>query len=150
MPPSVNEMTIYTYVRIQASYHLRTMKIYNRLITRPSPSVEELISLDEEAIGAWLRELPPYFEDNDVLISNSELALAHAISRWRYRNLRTLMYRPFVIQWAENPESAETGFNPSEQLARDRCFLAAKETITSIDLYWKQNSHTRLAAWYVL
>lgn len=129
---------------------MKTMKIYNRLIASPSPSVDELISLDEEAIGAWLRELPPYFGDGDLLVLNSDFALAHAISRWRYRNLRTLMYRPFVIQWAENPDSAETRFSPSEQLARDRCFLAAKESITSIDLYWKQNFHTRLAAWYVL
>ena len=126
------------------------MKIYNRLITSPTPSVEELVSLDEDAIGKWLQDLPPYCADDDFLVFNFNFPLAHAIGRWRYRNLRILMYRPFVIQWAENPAAAEARYNPSEQVARDRCFTAAKESIESIDVYWRQHSHNRLTAWYVL
>ena len=150
MSPSVNDTTIYTYVRLQASYHLKTMRIYNRLITSPTPSVEQLVSLDEEAIETWLRELPPYYADNDTAVFDSTFALSHAITRWRYRNLRTLMYRPFVIQWAENPSAAEARHSPAEQKARERCFTAAKESIASINLYWEQHSHNRLAAFYVL
>ncbi|OAP55368.1 hypothetical protein AYL99_10341 [Fonsecaea erecta] len=155
-PPEVNEPTIYTYVRTQSSYHLHTIRIYNRLISNPIPSAAELISLDDELIEGWLSSLPPYFRDNHLALPN-EYLLGHAISRWRFRIMRIIMYRPFLIRWAQDgldsatvaPKSPAQNA-PAETIATNRCFKAAEECISAIFDFWSSGTHTRLAAWYVL
>ena len=127
------------------------MRIYNRLISTPFPSAEELISLDDELIGGWLSGLPPYFRDDDFLVLNPDYALGHAINKWRFRNTRIIMYRPFLIRWALQPNpSHQDDFSRAELLATNRCLNAAKESINSIRLFWQSRNHTRLAAWYSL
>ncbi|KIW22409.1 uncharacterized protein PV07_12297 [Cladophialophora immunda] len=155
-PPEVNEATIYTYVRTQSSYHLHTIRIYNRLISNPIPSAPELISLDDELIEGWLNSLPPYFRDDNLPLPNQYL-LGHAISRWRFRIMRIIMYRPFLIRWAQDGLDNETVIpvSPSqnasaETVATQRCFKAAEECISAIFEFWSSGTHTRLAAWYVL
>ncbi|KIX05349.1 uncharacterized protein Z518_06221 [Rhinocladiella mackenziei CBS 650.93] len=154
-PAEVNETTIYTYIRTQSQYHLRTMRIYNRLISNPVPSAAELISLDDELIEGWLKSLPPYFGDDDLPRSR-EFLLGHSIGRWRFRLMRIVMYRPFLIQWAQNGFGAgKSPASPSqastaETIATNRCFKAAEECISVIFRFWSSGTHTRLAAWYVL
>ncbi|KAF2184731.1 hypothetical protein K469DRAFT_579204 [Zopfia rhizophila CBS 207.26] len=146
----VDGVTIYTYIRVQSAYHLRTMRIYNRLISAPFPPAAELIALDDELICGWLNEVPHYFGDDDFLPLRPEYALGHGISQWRFRNLRILMYRPFLIRWALGTSSCERSRSNAEDLAVSRCLDAAKESITSIQQFWTSRTHTRLAAWYVL
>ncbi|OAL39245.1 hypothetical protein AYO20_01563 [Fonsecaea nubica] len=155
-PPEVNEATIYTYVRTQSSYHLHTIRIYNRLISNPIPSAAELISLDDELIDGWLSSLPPYFRDDNLPLPN-EYLLGHAISRWRFRIMRIIMYRPFLIRSAQDGLDGTTvaavppAQNASaETIATNRCFKAAEECISAIFQFWSSGTHTRLAAWYVL
>ncbi|EXJ69541.1 uncharacterized protein A1O5_07577 [Cladophialophora psammophila CBS 110553] len=155
-PSEVNETTIYTYVRTQSSYHLHTIRIYNRLISNPIPSAAELISLDDELIEGWLSSLPPYYRDDDLPLPNQYL-LGHAISRWRFRIMRIIMYRPFLIRWAQDSLDVATAtpISPSqgasaETIATKRCFKAAEECISAIFQFWSSGTHTRLAAWYVL
>jgi mannosyl-oligosaccharide alpha-1,2-mannosidase len=127
------------------------MRIYNRLISKPFPSAEELMALDDELIGGWLYSLPPYFRDDDFLVLNPDYALGHSISKWRFRNTRIIMYRPFLIRWALQPNQPhQDTFSGAEHLATNRCLNAAKESINSIRLFWQSHNHTRLAAWYVL
>ena len=127
------------------------MRIYNRLISKPFPSAEELIALDDEFIGGWLHALPPYFRDDDFLVLNPDYALGHSISKWRFRNTRIIMYRPFLIRWALNSNQLHQDiFSGAEHMATSRCLNAAKESINSISLFWQSHTHTRLAAWYVL
>ncbi|KIX96275.1 uncharacterized protein Z520_08053 [Fonsecaea multimorphosa CBS 102226] len=155
-PPEVNEPTIYTYVRTQSSYHLHTIRIYNRLISNPIPSAAELLSLDDELIEGWLSSLPPYFGDDNLPLPNQYL-LGHAISRWRFRIMRIIMYRPFLIRWAQDGLDSATSAPispaenaPAETIATNRCFKAAEECILAIFEFWSSATHTRLAAWYVL
>lgn len=127
------------------------MPIYNRLISKPFPSAEELMALDDELIGGWLHGLPPYFRDDDFLVLNPDYALGHSISKWRFRNTRIIMYRPFLIRWALLPnQSPQDAFSGAEHVATNRCLNAAKEGINCIRLFWQSHSHTGLAAWYVL
>ena len=127
------------------------MKIYNRLISRPFPSADELMALDDELIGGWLDSLPPYFRDDEFLVLNPDYALAHSIGKWRFRNTRIFMYRPFLIRWALELGSSRRGdFSRAEHLATNRCMNAAKESISSVKLFWQSHHHTRLAAWYAL
>ena len=148
-PPEVGEVTIYTYIRVQSAYHLGTMKIYNRLITSPFPSAVELVTLDDECIGAWLAQVPYYYDAFPP--PESEYALGLGISKWRYRNLRIVMYRPFLVRWALSSSSpGQQSFSSAENLTVFRCLDAAKESIVSIEEYWFSRSHSRLSAWYVL
>ncbi|OBT58323.1 hypothetical protein VE04_00742 [Pseudogymnoascus sp. 24MN13] len=148
-PPEADGLTLYTYLRIQSSYHLRTMGIYNRLITGSFPNAAELITLDDENIGAWLAQWPHYYVDFPP--AGSKHALGVGISKWRYRNLRIVMYRPFLVRWALSSSLYDQQASSStESLAVFRCLDAAKETILSVEEYWMSRSHFRLAAWYVL
>ncbi|EXJ54663.1 hypothetical protein A1O7_10004 [Cladophialophora yegresii CBS 114405] len=156
LPAEVNEATIYTYVRTQSSYHLHTIRIYNRLISNPIPCAAELIALDDEFIDGWLKSLPPYFRDDNLPLPH-EYLLGHAISRWRFRIMRIIMYRPFLIRWAQDRLDATvtSPMSPSqaqsaESIATKRCLKAAEECISVIFDFWSSATHTRLAAWYVL
>lgn len=125
------------------------MSIYNRLITSPFPSASELVALDDVCIGAWLAQVPHYY--STLPPPESEHALGIGISKWRYRNLRIVMYRPFLVRWACGPsaDTQESSFDV-DNLAVFRCLDAAKETISSIQEHWTSRSHSRLAAWYIL
>lgn len=149
VPPEVDGFTLYTYLRVQSSYHLKTMYIYNRLINRPFPTAAELVALDDEYIGSWLAQMPSYYSVYPP--STSKYALGLGIAKWRYRNLRIVMYRPFLVRWALDPMSQnQQSSSSTENLAVFKCLDAAKETIMSIEEYWTTRSHSRLAAWYVL
>ncbi|KAF4968338.1 hypothetical protein FSARC_4284 [Fusarium sarcochroum] len=148
-PPEVDGITTYTYLRVQSAYHLNTMTIYNRLITSPFPSATDLITLDDVCIGSWLAQVPYYYHAFPP--SDSEFALGIGISEWRYRNLRIVMYRPFLVRWAQpSSQNTQHTLTSSENLAVFRCLDAAKESITSIQAYWTSRSHSRLAAFYIL
>lgn len=145
LPAEVHEVTIYSYIRTQSEFHLRTMPIYHRLITNPSPSAEELAAMDDSIIGGWLDSLPQYFCDDGSLQMNPEYVLAHSIGKWRCRNVRIIMYRPFLIRWAGNGVCST-----ADNMATERCFVAAKETISSVQKFVTEHLTTRLAAWYAL
>ncbi|KAF4461442.1 Regulatory GAL4 [Fusarium albosuccineum] len=148
-PPEVDGITMYTYIRVQSAYHLSTMTVYNRLITSPFPSATELITLDDLCIGSWLAQVPYYYLA--VPPPDSEHALGMGISEWRYRNLRIVMYRPFLVRWARSStQNYQQNLTSSENLAVFRCLDAAKESITHIQGYWTSRSHSRLAAFYIL
>lgn len=148
-PPEVDDLTLYTYIRVQSAYHLTTMTIYNRLISGTFPTAAELVAMDDQYIGAWLAQVPHYYFSFPP--PGSEHSLGLGISQWRYRNLRIVMYRPFLVRWAlsASPYGQQSSSTP-ESLAVFRCLDAAKESITSIHEYWTSRSHSRLAAWYVL
>jgi hypothetical protein len=140
---------MYTYIRVQSAYHLSTMTVYNRLITSPFPSATELITLDDVCIGSWLAQVPYYYRT--VPPPDSEYALGMGISEWRYRNLRIVMYRPFLVRWASSSaQNAQQNLTSSENLAVFRCLDAAKESVMHIQGYWTSRSHSRLAAFYIL
>ncbi|ETN37419.1 uncharacterized protein HMPREF1541_08410 [Cyphellophora europaea CBS 101466] len=159
LPPEVNEATVYTYVTTQSSYHLRTMRIYDRLISMPVPTADELTSLDDDCIEGWRKSLPAHYRDEDLPLP-SETFLGHSLGRWRYRVMRVVMYRPFLLRWAQNgfppldgsgpPLPNGTKFTDAENHATKRCLAAADECISCLFRFWTTATHTRLAAWYVL
>jgi transcriptional regulatory protein GAL4 len=148
-PAEVDEATANTYLRVQSSYHLQTMPIYNRLISNPPPLPEELLTLDSTIVEAWLSQVPHYFHDSSGPHLDDRFALPHGINCWRYRNLRIVIFRPLLVKWAlqDGPEDTLTWH---EQEATNRCLCAARESIASIQNFWKSRSQTRLTAFYVL
>ncbi|KAF3801578.1 Acetamidase regulatory protein [Colletotrichum gloeosporioides] len=150
-PPETEGITPYTAVRTQASFHIATTPIYTRVISKPLPSADEMLRLDQDLLEPWLSSIPPYFSEAATNPPPPpKYALAHAVMSWRYRNLRIIMYRPFVIRRALQARDRRADDSPSNTRAYEKCLADAKATITSISDFWDRNEHNRLGAWYAL
>ncbi|KAJ0323962.1 hypothetical protein COL5a_008082 [Colletotrichum fioriniae] len=147
-PPETDDITPYTAVRTQASFHIATTPIYTRVISKPLPSPGEMLRLDEDLLDPWLASVPSYFSSTSRV--PPKYALAHAVMNWRYRNLRIIMYRPFVIRRALQARDRRPDDSPDNVRAFEKCLAEAKATITSISEFWQRNEHNRLGAWYAL
>ncbi|KAI1393078.1 uncharacterized protein F4822DRAFT_150033 [Hypoxylon trugodes] len=150
-PPESSEITPYTAVRTQASFHIATISIYNRVISKPFPTAEELLRLDAEYLAPWVRSIPPYFSDAATI--PLKFKLSHSVMRWRLRNFRIIlkMYRPFVIRRALHTRDGRQEDSSAASIeAYEICLDEAKHTISSIVAYWEANEHSRLASWYAL
>ncbi|KOS18841.1 Lactose regulatory protein LAC9 [Escovopsis weberi] len=127
-PPEANEITVYTAVRTQAAFHIATNRIYTRVISRPLPTVRELLKLEDSCLRPWVE-----------------------IMQWRYRNLRMIMYRPFVVRKALLAQKGRReDWNRDVMEVCDRCLHDAKMTITSIADFCATHEHIRVVAWYAL
>lgn len=149
-PQPVNETTVYTHLRAQATFHMATSQIYSKIISTPFPSASELLELDDRLIGHWLANLPPFFQEH--VIQDPRYRLCHAILRWRYRNFRILMYRPFLVaRLMLRPErgTTETQDNDAQAyIAIRRCLDAAQESVELISEFWDKEQRSMLLCWY--
>ena len=132
----------------QARFHAATNDIYTRVISKPFPTAEELLRLDDELFESWRASLPPYF--NETSIVSPKYAFQYAQMRWRSRNLRIIMYRPFVIRRALNIREGVSEDTEANLEAYNRCLKEAKSTIELISDFWANNEHSKLTAWYAL
>ncbi|KAJ5231657.1 uncharacterized protein N7469_006245 [Penicillium citrinum] len=161
-PANVDAPTIYTNVRVQSQFHLLTNHIYNRVISKPSPTAKEVIEWDDFYITKWLNLVPDYYKETATVLEKHRFP--HAIMTWRYKHFRLIIYRPFFIQKAlqinQQQTASLTSFTvPSTQIppdqtnidiAYERCIKESHETISSIDNFWKTARHTRMECWYAL
>lgn len=143
---------MYTHLRAQATFHMATSQIYSKIISSPFPSAAELLELDERLIGHWLLTLPPYFQEH--VVQEPRFRLCHSILRWRYRNFRILMYRPFLVgRLMARPERGAPGNRDSDaqaDIAIQRCLDAARESVELISTFWAQEQQSMMACWYGL
>lgn len=147
-PATAQDITLYTSLGAYGSFYLAVVPIYARMTSKPYPSAEELISMDDRIIVGWYSALPPYFSGDSEVPAKHRLS--QAVLMWKYRNFRILMYRPFVVRDMLGNRRAELANMPQGHLAQDRCMHEAETTIMSIKDFWDQQEHTRLAAWYAL
>ncbi|KAI1777478.1 hypothetical protein F4818DRAFT_410558 [Hypoxylon cercidicola] len=148
-PPESFDITPYTAVRTQASFHIATISIYNRVISKPFPTAEELLRLDAEHIIPWIQSIPSYFSETAAV--PLKFQLSHSVMQWRFRNFRIIMYRPFVIRRALHTRDGRQEDSSAASLeAYETCLDEAKHTISSIASYWEGNEHNCLASWYAL
>ncbi|KAL4929748.1 transcription factor domain-containing protein [Aspergillus undulatus] len=155
LPPPAQESTIYTHLLAQAKFHLATSHIYSKIISHPLPPAVELLQLDDQFITGWLNDLPPYFSESAP--QHPKFALAHAILRWRYRNFRILMYRPFLVgqlmsRAQRNPTAQGSIDVPADTSeAINRCLTTSTEAVTLISTYWSApGNRNMMACWYAL
>ncbi|KAI9163590.1 C6 transcription factor [Paramyrothecium foliicola] len=144
-PLESSQITPYTAVSTQARFHIATHEIYDRVISKPFPSASELFRLEGSLIESWQAEVPSCFSETAKV--PPRYALSQAVMSWRLRNLRIIMYRPFVIRRALRRKADH---EESNSKAYERCLADAKSTITMIATFWDQHEHNRLAAWYGL
>ncbi|KAJ5743810.1 hypothetical protein N7533_008680 [Penicillium manginii] len=151
-PQFSTETTIYTHMRAQVSFHMVTSEIYSRMISTSFPSASELIEADDRLISHWLSSLPPHFQEDAT--QNVTFRLCHSILRWRYRNFRTLMYRPILIRrvMSRRGQISTSGeeSNHHEDISIERCLQAARESVQLISTYWLNESKNTMTCWYGL
>jgi transcriptional regulatory protein GAL4 len=152
LPPEVNGPTLYTGLISQANFHIKTNNVYQRLISNPSLSAEEILAL-QKPMEEWYNELPMYLRNNSPA-EPDWLALMRNRLMWRDWNLRILLCRPILLRWAAerwspyDPQADQE--EPAEQDCRMLCLQHSRATIASISEYMDSHIVTRLGAWYML
>jgi len=147
-PTETPELTLYTSIRAYASFYLAVVPIYARMATKPYPSAEELITLDDTIITPWLASLPSFFAELAEPLPQHQLS--HSVLQWKYRHFKTLMYRPFVVKDMLRSQRGGSPGSTQSDSAQQRCLHEAQASIASIEEFWNNNERTRLAAWYAL
>ena len=147
-PSESPELTLYTSIRAYASFYLAVVPIYARMATKPYPSADDLITLDDTIITPWLASIPPCFADSAEIPPKHRLS--HSVLQWKYRHFKTLMYRPFVVKGMLQPQQAGVPDLAQSRLAQQRCQHEAQASIEAIEDFWNNNDRTRLGAWYAL
>lgn len=152
VPTDLAEPTIYSSLRAQAEFHLRSNHISNRLLSSPLLSVEEALNLNQ-ALESWANGLPHYFRlDQPPSNHHQWYQFARARLWWRHWNMQIILFRPVllrsVVKSNDNKIHDQTGRDDSK--AREICLSSAHSTIASICNYVKEETFTRLVAWYSL
>lgn len=149
LPPPRSGLTTHSAVAAQSRFHLMTNEIYAKVISLPFPAAQELLQLDEERISAWhaiwaieAAQVEPRF------------LLSRCIMDWRYRNLRVIMFRPFVIrkvlQARMSCQNGAQSLDAATEAAVTRCLHEAKGSIASINSFWATGRRNCMASWYAL
>src|SRR4051794_15489417 len=97
VPPAALEPTIYSSLINQASFHVVGNQCYNRIISSPPPTSEEILALDSQ-LQIWHSSLPHWFQPSRYSAKDyPSLNFAAQKLFWRYCNLRIILYRrPFI------------------------------------------------------
>ncbi|KAG2421422.1 hypothetical protein HFD88_005397 [Aspergillus terreus] len=154
LPPEVNGPTIYSGMIAQAKFHLLTNSVYQRLISTPSLTPEETLSL-QKPMEEWYNNLPDYFKTPPPTSESDPFALVRNRLMWRDWNLRILLYRPILLRWASRRWTPTTGSSPDhedplEADCRRLCLRNARLTLSSITDFVNNHICTRIGAWYML
>ncbi|KAM0702561.1 hypothetical protein Q7P35_009991 [Cladosporium inversicolor] len=148
LPPPRTSLTTHSAVADQARFHLMTSEIYARVISLPFPSAQELLQMDDERINAWYAI---WSVEADKV--EARFRLSRNVMEWRYRNLRIIMFRPFVIRKALQARMRQwmtPQVGSATETAISRCLAEAKASIVSINTFWLSGHRTCMASWYSL
>lgn len=147
LPEDEDLVTIYTSLRLQSLFHVLTNGIYERIISNPLPSCQSLLEWDGQYIQKWKAMIPDYYvEDREV---PPEYRLSHAVINWRYRNLRIIIYRFFVLK--RQYDQGQSIDDECELRASTICLDECRATIQSMDRFWNcKEVYNRMDAWWSL
>ena len=153
-----NGPTIYSGIIAQSKFCLLTNSIFNRLISKPSPSAEECLEFNKTIMTKFMDELPPYFKEGVAYPIDPTcqwLVLTRYRLLWRVKNFQVIMFRPFVLQrillLRNNPASVSSATSEAERKCRDICIKSARDTIHLVDEFLQfQQEPSSVAVWYAL
>lgn len=162
MPVQLTGPTVYSGIIAQSKFCLLTNGIYNRLISKPSPSAEESLEFNK-AIEKFMEELPPYFQENGPVDTSCQwFVLTRYRLLWRVKNFQVIMFRPFVLQrvlvvgttsnnsTSNNNSNNNNRDSDAEQECRRICIQSARSTIGLVDEFLSTFQHSSIAVWYAL
>lgn len=150
-PDEEEQPTIFTSVRLQSLFHLLTNSIYERIITDPFPSAQLLLDWDKLYLERWRKLIPNYFKKEAHVSLRFKLALI--VLEWRYRNLKIIMFRTFLLKRVIlDPKKLNADNEDTyESQAANLCLKECSETITSMAKFWEENTrYNRMEVWYSL
>lgn len=152
-PAEVNVATFYTGLIAQSRFHLSTNSLADRLISRPGPSLGDILHLDNE-IEACSQNLPAYYQHESSMIGlHSALLFSRHRHSWRVWNMKIMLLRPVLLRWSSKHRSGELNISSESQdelACRQKCLQYARETINSITIYMSMCIDSRLSTWYIL
>ncbi|KAJ8102338.1 fungal-specific transcription factor domain-containing protein [Lipomyces tetrasporus] len=94
------DITIYSGMIVQCRFHRVTSGLYNRLISKPGLTAEQSLALTAR-VDTFVNDLPHQFKESTPIDPTFDwFVFCRYRLFWRYRNLRILAYRPFVLQRA--------------------------------------------------
>lgn len=156
MPSPITGPTIYSGLIAQSKFCLLTNGIYNRLISKPSPSAEESLEFNK-SIEKLMSELPEYFQENGPIDTSRQwFVLTRYRLLWRVKNFQVIMFRPFILQRVllvgDNRQRLPPDLTNSqaEQECRRICIRSARETIGLVHEFLDQFQHSSISNWYAL
>lgn len=141
IPDEELEPTIYTSLRLQSLFHLLTNGIYERIISDPFPTAYLLLEWDKKYLERWRYLTPSYFKEDANI--PTKFKLAHCVLWWRYRNLRIIMYRTFLLKRVvlNSRSYNETSGNEFELKAGEICLQECSVTIHSMNRFWTEKKN---------
>lgn len=153
LPAELPQTTMYTPLICQSHFHLTTNALHHRLISSPGPTPQELLVLNQ-TIDIWDQSIPSYFSISNPDLKSDETSLfARYRLSWRSWNLKILLSRPVVLQWAlrlRNPGQIAGHEASEESECRKICTQSASATINSISDFMSKGIVSRLSTWYML
>jgi transcriptional regulatory protein GAL4 len=142
--------TLYSGMISQTKFTLKTTDLYNRLISKPSPTAEEVLTLDKQ-IDEFIDELPMWFREHQIPErTDSWLMFARYRLHWRYKNLRIIMFRPFVIQGLGEAYQTSSKMSSAESRCYEICLRNAHETIVSVNEFVSTCQLSSISVWYAV
>lgn len=103
---------------------------------------DELQNYDDLLLS-WFDGLPPFLHSVDIC--PSDLQDARTVLKWRYQNIRFLLYRPILLDTVIRNVSFD-GLTLKERTAVSKCRDIAMEAIYDIQSEWRPNKISCLNA----
>lgn len=168
--PNLNQdyPTIYSGLIYQTKFTKLSCEIYNRIISKNSPTAKECLDLNDSLLS-FIESLPLYLNESDdvatlnfiqktpqhIYDTTTEIPQWFNLQRyrliWRYKNLQIILFRSFIWQrviGVNDPIILEQSKTKEGKLCRQICLNAASETIKSVENY-TQNELSIISIWYL-
>ncbi|KAJ5691091.1 hypothetical protein N7488_011826 [Penicillium malachiteum] len=126
-------------------HNIDLCRIINQIQERihiSSPLELQEIQFYDNTLLSWFDNLPRFLQIPEPTLP--DLQDAHLILKWRYQNIRLLLYRPMLL----NTLGRQVTFDQmtiDEQIAVSKCREIAAETILSIQTEWRP---TKVCCWH--
>lgn len=144
-PTERQGFTMYSGLIWQTKFTLKTARLYNRLVSKPSPTAEEALGLCRD-VDEFVNTLPLYMTQSAPGLP-SWFTFARYRLEWRYRNIRIITSRTFIVDYVLRESFVPS---PAEQECMDMCLENAHATIMSVRAYMTKHALTPISEWYAL
>lgn len=144
-PAERQGFTMYSGLIWQSKFTLKTARLYNRLVSKPSPSAEEALVLCKD-VDDFVVTLPVYMTHSAPGLP-SWFTFSRYRLEWRYRNIRIITTRQFVVDYVLRESFVPS---PAEQECLNVCVENAHATIMSVRAYMTKHALTPISEWYAL
>ncbi|BEI80847.1 hypothetical protein CcaverHIS002_0200070 [Cutaneotrichosporon cavernicola] len=147
MPPSSDEVTVYTALGYQSRLARASCAILDRILhSNPAPSIRQLRRFDKRILDT-VASMPDYMRDR---APPGPHQLALHVQRWRTRQLRSILYTPLLLGVAWRSHS-QLSLTPDVLEAIETCQMLALENLQDIqDFVDATTDRPRGAEWYTI